>query len=211
MNEILNYDRFYLSRLEKLNLWSCSGEELKYNLVNKFYETFQSDTKRLLNIYGSTEVTADATYFDTYETSPRRSPGEMVGVRLPIGVPIDNVQVYILDEHLKPVPYNTIGEICISGACLSSGYIGDSNSQNSFCEHPFIPGKKLYKMGDYGKLTPNGQIEYVGRKDSQIKISGYRIELSEIEHALSQIKGIKQACVLTKEIQLKTDTNTYWG
>ena len=209
LNEILNYDRFYLSRLEKLNLWSCSGEELKYNLVNKFYETFQSDTKRLLNIYGSTEVTADATYFDTYETSPRRSPGEMVGVRLPIGVPIDNVQVYILDEHLKPVPYNTIGEICISGACLSSGYIGDSNSQNSFCEHPFIPGKKLYKMGDYGKLTPNGQIEYVGRKDSQIKISGYRIELSEIEHALSQIKGIKQACVLTKEIQLKTDTNTY--
>lgn len=228
LDEILNYDPLDLSRLEKLNLWSCSGEELKYPLVSKFYETFQSSTKRLLNIYGSTEVTADATYFDTYEdynlykTSPQPShksssgltntfpsPSGRTEIKLPIGIPIDNVKTYILDEHLKPVPYNSLGEICVSGACLSSGYINYSAPQSPFIEHPFIPGEKLYKTGDYGKLTPNGQIIYWGRKDSQVKINGCRIELGEIEYALSQIEGVKQACVLAKEIKLETGTHPY--
>lgn len=215
LDELLNADRKDLLKLEKLNLWTCSGEELKYQLVKKFYDTFQSDTKRLLNIYGSTEVTADATYFDTYEDyntysiSFQHFPKERAGMRLSIGTPIDHVQVSIMDEDLKPVPYDTLGEICVWGACLSSGYVSHEMPQNPFCAHPFIPGEQLYRTGDYGKLMPNGQIIYWGRKDARVKIRGYRIELAEIEYALAQIEGIKQACVLAKEIVLETGTHSY--
>jgi amino acid adenylation domain-containing protein/thioester reductase-like protein len=221
LNEILNYGPRFLSRLEKLDMWSCSGEELKYNLVNKFYETFRSGPKRLLNIYGSTEVTADATCFDTYDDyhherdpaglsdSPLKTTTSATTKKIPIGTPIDNTRVYILDEQLNPLPCNTIGEICISGACLSSGYVDPAASNASFPDHPIIADEKLYRTGDLGNLRADGLIEYCGRKDAQVKIRGYRIELGEIEQALLNIDGIAQACVLARDRKTASGSNKY--
>lgn len=222
LDELLNYDRAELLKLKHLNLWSCSGEELKYPLVKKFYEIFQSQTKRLINIYGSTEVTADATFFDTYEaynayknplgSHQEPAPVNMLGGlenRIPIGVPLDNVKVYILDEHLRPLPYETTGEICVSGICLAAGYVNSEVRSDHYCDNPFIAGAKLFRTGDYGKLLPNGQIIYLGRTDSRLKIRGYRIELTEIEHVFCQISGLKHVCVLAHEMQLETGSHSY--
>ncbi len=102
-----------------------------------------------------------------------------------------------------------MGQICISGSCLSSGYIDHPVNQMFFFDHPFIAGEKLYRTGDYGRFSSTGQIEYIGRNDDQVKIRGYRIELGEIEHALTGIGGIKQSCVLAKERKTETGSTKY--
>jgi len=116
---------------------------------------------------------------------------------IPIGKPISNVSIYILDQYLKPVPVGHIGEICVGGDCLARGYIGQSDVHNSrFTEDPFKPFSKIYLTGDLGKHTPNGDVIFLGRKDTQVKIRGFRIELAEIEIALLKHPRITQAVVV---------------
>jgi acyl-coenzyme A synthetase/AMP-(fatty) acid ligase len=115
---------------------------------------------------------------------------------VPIGVPSDNVAVYLLDAHLKPVPMQVKGEIYISGHGVARGYLNRPElTKERFLDNPFVPGERMYKTGDMGIRLENGLIEYLGRNDNQVKIRGFRIELGEIEGALSSYPDIQHAVV----------------
>ena len=121
---------------------------------------------------------------------------------LPIGRPNPNVQIYILDANLQPVPLEVPGELHIGGAGLARGYLDyPEATAEKFIPHPFSPqpGQRLYKTGDLAKYRPDGQIEFLGRADDQVKIRGYRIELGEIEALLNQQPGVSEAVVLARE------------
>jgi len=115
-----------------------------------------------------------------------------------IGRPIGNVQIYILDDQLNVLPKNVIGEICVSGDCLSLGYTQNDTS-GRFIEHPFAEGKRLFRTGDIGKWSADGSIELIGRKDHQVKIRGNRIELGDVEACLSRHPHIDYAIATVSE------------
>ena len=139
------------------------------------------------NVYGPTEATVTATLHQC-------RPGDQVS-SLPIGRPIANVQVYVLDGRLGLCPLGVAGELCIGGAGLARGYLNQpALTQEKFVDNPFGPGK-LYRSGDLGRWLPDGNLEYLGRKDEQVKIRGYRIELGEIEQVLQQSEWVKRAVV----------------
>lgn len=151
---------------------------------------------KLFNYYGPTEASI-------YATGRQILKDE---VEL-IGYPIDNMKAFILDSYLNPVPVGITGELYLGGAGLARGYLGRPDlTTERFIPNPFATEEdkryghdRLYKTGDTVRWTDDGNIEYLGRNDDQIKIRGYRVELGEIENALSAIEGIKQSCVLTKE------------
>lgn len=169
----------------------CSGgEALSKDLAGKLMVR----STNLFNLYGPTETTI-------WSTAKKIAA---VDKAITIGKPIDNTQVYILDEHLLPVTENEIGEIFISGDGLAEGYHKRLELTNEkFISDPFQPkpGGKMYRTGDAGRLLPNGEIECLGRIDQQIKIRGYRIEPGEIEYCLAKQKNIKAAVVILREDQ----------
>jgi len=149
----------------------------------------------LINNYGPTECTVVAT---SGPVSPNRLPTTLP----PIGRPIANAQVYLLDEHLEPVAAGTPGEIHIGGAGLARGYHNRPQfTAERFIHNPFSeePGSRLYKTGDMGRLLPDGQIAFLGRLDDQIKIRGYRIEPDEIVSALNRHPEIRASVVVARE------------
>ncbi|TPG36146.1 non-ribosomal peptide synthetase [Flavobacterium pectinovorum] len=146
----------------------------------------------LVDYYGPTECTVYATFYMV-----NRTDGLYVSS---IGKPIANTQAYVLSPQLDLLPIGAVGELCISGACLSKGYWGQPELTNQkFIAHPFKPGEKLYKTGDLVRWLDDGNIEYIGRIDNQVKIRGYRIELGEIENALVGIPNVSKAVVIAKE------------
>jgi amino acid adenylation domain-containing protein len=149
----------------------------------------------LVNNYGPTEATVVATSTIIQATKrPGKAPS--------IGYPIDNTQIYILDDQLQPVSSNNVGEIYIGGAGLASGYLNRPElTAEKFIAHPFStdPQARLYKTGDLARYTPDGQIDFIGRVDRQIKLRGFRIELGEIENVLSHHAAIRQAAVSINE------------
>ncbi|WPV65667.1 non-ribosomal peptide synthetase [Chitinophaga sp. LS1] len=174
--------------------WVSSGEPLPLELVTSFKTLLPGST--LLNIYGSTEVTADVTFFDTREDIAQ------FGRSVPIGKPLYNFQVYILDAALQPVPPGYPGEICVSGIGLAAGYFAHEQlTKEKFIPHPFIPGQLLFRTGDQGRLLPDGNFICTGRMDDQLKIRGIRIEPGEIEQALRRIPGIMDAVVIANKEQ----------
>src|SRR5262249_26783196 len=121
---------------------------------------------------------------------------------VPIGRPINNTQIYILDQMLNPLPVGVRGELYIGGAGLARGYVRQPElTAQRFIPNPYSPtaGARLYRTGDVGRLLPDGNIEFVGRLDQQIKLRGYRIELSEVETALKSETGVAEAVVVLKE------------
>ncbi len=147
----------------------------------------------LFNEYGPTEATV---WCSVYETRP----GETLA-RMPIGKPISNTQMYILDERRTPVPTGVAGEIYVGGAGVTAGYLDlpDATAEK-FVESPFGPrGARLYRTGDLGRFLPDGNIDFLGRADHQVKIRGYRIELGEIESALCGHPSVREAVVLARE------------
>lgn len=151
---------------------------------------FKPSSYTLVNNYGPTENAVVATsYAVDYERH-----------NIPIGQPISNVQVYILDPYHRIQPIGAQGELCISGQGLARGYLNrDQLTKEKFVEHPFMPGKKMYKTGDLARWTSDHQIEFLGRMDQQVKIRAYRIELAEIERAFLQYEWIKDTVVIDKE------------
>jgi amino acid adenylation domain-containing protein len=149
----------------------------------------------LVNNYGPTECTVVA-------TSGVINPNECTEQRPPIGKPIANTQVHIVDEHMRPVPTGTPGEIYIGGAGVARGYRNRSTlTHQKFVRDPFsnTPGARLYKTGDLGRYLPAGEIEFLGRIDDQIKIRGYRIEPNEIVSTFNKFDGIRESAVVAQE------------
>lgn len=149
----------------------------------------------VVNNYGPTECTVVA-------ASATVPPQEFGDGLPPIGRPIDNVEIYILDRDLKQVPAGQIGEIYIGGAGLAKGYLNDAAlTAERFVSHPFstVAGARLYRTGDLGSSCPDGQIAFHGRVDDQVKIRGYRIELNEVAGALRKHPGIREVAVIASE------------
>ncbi len=150
---------------------------------------FKKKNYRFINNYGPTESTVVATSFEVDDQY----------FNVPIGKPISNTQIYLLNHVEQLVPVGVIGEICIGGAGLARGYLNQEElNKEKFIENPFKKGERLYKTGDLGRWLSDGNIEFIGRKDDQVKIRGFRIELGEIEHALLKNEQIEQAVVLVK-------------
>ncbi|CAL2107142.1 hypothetical protein T190115A13A_330001 [Tenacibaculum sp. 190524A02b] len=169
------------------------GESLQPNHLSIFKDLNISAT--IINEYGPTEATVGCTVniFNTLEDHSSIT-------NFPIGIPMSNMSIYILDSYNQLVPKGVVGELCIGGVGLSPGYLNrEELTKEKFIDNPFKIGEKIYKTGDLGRWLSEGNIEFVGRKDDQVKIRGYRIELGEIENALSNLETIHQSCVLAKE------------
>ncbi|WP_157243978.1 non-ribosomal peptide synthetase, partial [Paenibacillus elgii] len=178
--------------LERLRYWSVSGEALPQALCERFFELLPGRT--LINIYGSSEVAADATYH-AMTSSPQ-------GAGVPIGRPLRNMRVCLVDERLQLVPPGVAGEICVGGAGLARGYLHRPDwTAERFIDDPFGagPGERLYRTGDIGRRLPDGTLLFEGRRDQQIKIRGMRVELSEIESVLIRHPAVRNAVVAAAE------------
>ena len=176
-------------RLESLRMVVSSGEALGKDLAHLFRETMPQ--AHLLNFYGSSEVAGDATW---YEAS-----GCGTSDRVLIGQPMDNVEAYVLNEELEPVPVGMTGELYIGGAGLARGYLNRADlTAEKFVPNCFsrVAGERLYRTGDHARWQAKGRLEFLGRRDHQVKIRGYRIELGEIEAALLEHEDLDQAVVV---------------
>ncbi|MHC5598560.1 MAG: amino acid adenylation domain-containing protein, partial [Nostoc sp.] len=169
----------------------CGGEVLPVSLLEGLLSKLNVN---LHNLYGPTEACIDATFWNCKQ--------QMYGQSVPIGRPIDNTQIYILDQNLQPVPIGIPGELHIGGAGLARGYLNRRElTQEKFIPNPFQRnrgGERLYKTGDLGRYLADGNIEYLGRIDNQVKIRGFRIELGEIEAVLSQHEDVQTSCVIAR-------------
>lgn len=166
----------------------CGGEALAPQIVTRFQNRCEA---KLYNVYGPTEAIIDATYWRCEELSANST--------VPIGRPIPNARVYILDHLLRVVPIGVAGDLYIGGAGLARGYVGQPDlTAEKFIPDPFSSerGARLYKSGDLARYLPDGNIEYLGRSDDQIKIRGFRIELGEIEGTLARNPAVREAIVL---------------
>ncbi|WP_144007114.1 amino acid adenylation domain-containing protein, partial [Pelomonas sp. KK5] len=169
----------------KLRVACCGGEVLPAELANRFI----SETgARLYNVYGPTEAAIFATAWPCV-TSP-------ADTALPLGRPIDDTRIYVLDAAYRPLPFGVAGEVWIGGGGLARGYLGRPElDREAFVGDPFVPGGRMYRTGDRGWLDPHGQLHFAGRADRQIKLRGYRIEPGDIELACLALPGVEQAYV----------------
>ncbi len=166
----------------------CSGEALPYELTQRFFGRLNCE---LHNLYGPTEAAIDVTFWHCLPQIQQQI--------VPIGRPIANTQIYILDQYLQPVPVGIAGELHIGGVGLARGYLNRPElTSHKFISHSFGDGK-LYKTGDLARYLPDGNIEFLGRIDHQVKIRGFRIELGEIETVLSHHPAVEQAIVIAHE------------
>src|SRR5881296_2547767 len=165
----------------------ATGESLKKDLVERWFAV--QPRIKLVNAYGLTETSDDT----NHEIMDRPPDGE----RVPLGRPIHNVRIDVVDELLSPVALGEPGEIVFSGVCVGRGYINDpERTRSAFLPDPHRPGGRLYRSGDYGRWLPDGKLEFLGRRDSQVKISGFRIEIGEIENTLLRVPGVREGAVV---------------
>src|SRR5262245_15228411 len=173
--------------LPDLRCVSATGEALKKELVQRWFAV--QPTIKLVNAYGLTE-TSDDTNHAVMDRVPEQE-------RVPLGCPIHNVYVYVVDEHLSPAPLGAPGEIVFSGVCVGRGYINDpERTRRAFMADPHREGERLYRSGDFGRWLPDGKLEFLGRRDAQVKVSGFRIEIGEIENALLRLSGVADGAVV---------------
>ncbi len=180
------------TRLPQLKLWVTSGEALPVDLGRAFRAVFPD--RVLLNLYGSTEVSADATYYEVGREIPDNT--------IPIGRPMANVRVAVLDQRRQPVPLGVAGELYVGGDGVARGYLNRPElTAARFIADPTgqAPGVRFYQTGDVARFRSDGNLEYLGRIDQQVKIRGYRIELGEVEAALAQHPAVHQAIVVARE------------
>jgi amino acid adenylation domain-containing protein/non-ribosomal peptide synthase protein (TIGR01720 family) len=194
-------DNALLLSAKKVKRFIVGGESLDTALVKNVHEQIKGKVE-IFNEYGPTEATVGCMIykFDSTDT----------GKTVPIGEPIANTHIYLLDKYLQPVPVNVAGEIYIAGAGVARGYLfREALTDEKFIKDPFCKDKKMYKSGDIAKRLPNGSLEYIGRYDNQKKINGNRVELSEIENQVVKFKNIKEAVVLI-DSQNQTDLIAYF-
>ena len=159
------------------------GERLDRPLHDRFLHHAKA---RLHNMYGPTEYAIDATYW-TCRPLP-------AGQEVPIGLPLERTELYVLDEALKPVPEGTAGQLAVAGDQLALGYLGDAEATaRAFPDNPFVPGSRMYLTGDLVRRRADGALEFLGRGDDQVKIRGHRIELGDVEAHLLALPGVRAA------------------
>ena len=149
---------------------------------------------RMINMYGITETTVHASYREI-------GRADVEGNSSPIGVPLEHLAFFVLDEWMRQVPVGVVGELYVAGAGLAAGYVGRPDlSSTRFVACPFgAPGQRMYRTGDLVRWGADGQLRYEGRADKQVKIRGYRIELGEVQAALAGVDGVQQAAVIARE------------
>jgi amino acid adenylation domain-containing protein len=179
--------------IDSVRTYVVGGEEMKAEAVAAWRRV--APNARIINEYGPTETVVGCVVHDATGTDDLTRP-------VPIGKPITNTQVYVLDTELRPVPVGTVGELYLGGAGVARGYHGrPALTAEKFVPHPFAqtPGSRLYRTGDLARFRPDGALDFLGRRDDQVKIRGYRVELGEIEAALLLAPGVKEAVVLARE------------
>jgi len=181
-----------LDALESLKYLLVGGDVMSMKCVEKFLS--QTNNCQMLNAYGPTENTTFTTFYPV---------DRGVYSFIPIGIPISGTSVFILDSNLNPVSGDGIGEIYTGGRGLARGYLNNPElTAEKFIPNPFSerPGDRLYRTGDQGRFLPDGQIEFLGRIDNQVKLRGFRIELGEIESLLNQHPLVRNSLVVVQEI-----------
>lgn len=171
------------------------GEALDIQSLAPWFNRHGDQKPRLVNMYGITETTVHVTY-RPLDTADLENASSVIGEAIP------DLVCYILDSNLEPVPVGVPGELCVGGAGLARGYLGQPElTAERFVPNPFRESERLYRSGDLARFLKNGDIEYLGRIDHQVKIRGFRIELGEIESILTEHSGVAQAVVITREEQ----------
>lgn len=176
-----------VERLRTLRKVFVSGEALKSSTVSEHYRKLGLP---LHNLYGPTEASVDVTYYET-------TPGEL---SVPIGMPISNIGIHLLDDELNPLPIGAIGNICISGIGIARGYLNRPELTNEtfrFCQYL---KSKIYLTGDLGRFRHDGAVEFLGRRDHQVKLRGNRIELGEIENTVMSHKDVTEAVAVVESV-----------
>lgn len=176
--------------LSFIRIITTGGESARYTDFDKIIEQV-----RIMNIYGPTEATISSTSYPI----PQKQDSESTQ-RIPIGKPNPNCLIYILDDHMQPVPVGTFGTLYIGGNGVTKGYLNNPElTEQKFIPNPFKPGEKMYNSGDIARWLPDGHIDFLGRKDNQIKIRTHRVEIEEVEKTLSRSGMLTDAKILVKE------------
>jgi amino acid adenylation domain-containing protein len=182
-----------LKTLTSIKRVFCSGEALPFELQKRFFASLDAE---LHNLYGPTEAAVDVTFWKCQQESQQSI--------VPIGRPIANTKIYLLDTYLQPVPIGIPGDLYIGGVGLARGYLNRPNiTAERFIPNPFSDtwGTRLYKTGDLAKYLPDGNIVFLGRIDNQVKVRGFRIELGEIESVLGQHPAVREVVVTVQNLQ----------
>jgi amino acid adenylation domain-containing protein len=172
------------------------GEALQYRKLSPWFQRHGDVLPQLINMYGITETTVHVTYRAIKSEEAEQSQESL------IGKPIPDMQIYLLDASGKPVPTGEVGEIYVGGGGVARGYHNRPQlNKDRFIPDPFskIAGARLYRAGDLARIRPDGEMVYLGRNDSQVKINGFRIELGEVEAALAEVPGVVQSCVIARK------------
>lgn len=196
LNVFLEYldgkDSRVIANMASIRQIFASGEALTPSHVKKYNDIFGRHTgAKLINLYGPTEATVDVTYFNC----PTHDRFE----KIPIGKPIDNIKLHIIKNDRQTAIGET-GELCIAGVGLARGYVNNPDlTREKFTDNPINPGERIYRTGDVARWLPDGNIEYLGREDHQVKIRGLRIELGEIETTIRDYPAIKDCITIVKQ------------
>jgi len=178
-----------------LRLVIFGGEALELSSLQPWFDRHGDSSPQLVNMYGITETTVHVTYRPL-------SKADLHDTASVIGRPIPDLQVYLLDQNLQPVPIGVRGEMYVGGAGVTRGYLNRPElTQQRFISNPFaeVEGSRLYRTGDLARYLPNGELEYLGRIDNQVKIRGFRIELGEVEGLLAQHPAVWENLVIIRE------------
>ena len=190
--QLMTVDQARRSAELALRVVVFGGEALNFSALRPWFEVHGDRKPRLINMYGITETTVHVTYREV-------SAAEAVsGAKSLIGAPISDLQLYLLDEDRKPVSAGEVGEIYVGGGGVARGYLNrpELNAERFLADtFSAVPGARLYKSGDLARMLPDGEIEYLGRGDGQVKIQGFRIEVGEVEAAIVGYPAIREARV----------------
>ncbi len=198
LRRLIDYLELTKNSLNFMRILICGSDNWSIHEYRKF-QNFCDLKTRVINSYGLTEATIDSTYFEDKQSIEEHFLEDRT---VPIGKPFPNTEIYVLDENMTSVKSGAVGEIYIGGLGLALGYLNNPQlTSEKFIKHPFAqhPDARLYKTGDTGRYLEDGNIEFLGRVDNQVKVRGMRIELSDIENSLSCHDAVKESLVTVCE------------